>query len=356
MDGSPGPAVAPPDIVDLARLRAEARTRHEWGLADALRARIEAAGWRVTDHGARSSLSPATPATIEMNGEARYGSAAAVPSLLHLPATAAWSVVTVASEEPHRMSAFLAGLRVHASAPTRVVIVANDPSETQAKALAQGAPDLEPVTGLEPEVIRTSVRLGLAAALNIGLQRAAGELVLLADATAVPTGDALTPVAAALADPTVAAAGAPGLILDPDRPQLNRLRLSEGTGARPVVALELQWLACRRSDCRLLGPLDEHFITPAWLGPWWTLHLRAGSEAPAAGSDDVERVAAGRVGSEMPGQAEARTRHLRATRTAVTMDLPLAGIGTTWPPERTRMNRRNMYRLIDDFGGREGLT
>ena len=50
-------------------------------------------------------------------------------------------------------------------------------------------------------MLRTAVRLGHAAALNIALRRAAGEIVLLADGSAIPTGDALTPLAAALADP-----------------------------------------------------------------------------------------------------------------------------------------------------------
>ena len=131
----------PAEITHLVRERMEARARRDWATADTLKAQIEALGWRVTDNGRRSSVSPAAAATLEIAGELRYGSAAAVPSVLDEPAAAAWTVAIVASETPDRVSRLLAALRAHAPGGTQIVVVANDPSESQAAALQPAAPD-----------------------------------------------------------------------------------------------------------------------------------------------------------------------------------------------------------------------
>ncbi len=58
----------PAEIVGLARERSEARAARDWLRADALRAEIEAAGWKVIDRGTDVVLEPATPTTIEEGG------------------------------------------------------------------------------------------------------------------------------------------------------------------------------------------------------------------------------------------------------------------------------------------------
>jgi hypothetical protein len=365
------PAGPPADITHLVRERTEARTRRDWARADALKAQIEAAGWRVVDRGNRTSVGPAAPPSVDVDGELRYGSAAAVPSLLHLPATTGWTVVVLASEEPERVSRLLAALRVHAPAGTQVVIVANDPSASQVAALAPGGPDREPIDGVAPEVLRTSTRLGYAAALAIGLQRCTGELVLLADGTAQPLGDALTPLAVALGDATVAAAGGFGLASaepGPLRPgaleRMDEVPGPEGAAVAEATALEGAWLAFRRSDYLELGPLDEHFVTPSWLDVWWTLRLRAGAEP--AGSEYVEPSDDGGGGGDDRAEADeagatgaaagAAQLDFPKPRRAVRAELPLERDETAWPPDRSRLNRRNMYRVLDRFGWRDDLA
>lgn len=375
MSDSPTPAGPPAEITHLVRERIEARARRDWPRADALKAQIEAAGWRVVDHGNRTSVGPAAPPSADVDGEVRYGSAAQVPSLLDDPATTAWTVAVMAAEEPARLSRLLAGLRAHAPAGTGVVVVANDPSDQQAAALLPDAPDRAPISGIVPDVLRTSTRLGYAAALNIALRRATGEFVLLADGTAWPTGDALTPLAAALRDPAVAAAGGFGLFAaspGPLRP--NTLGREPGTdqataGATgTATALEGAWLAFRRSDYRELGPLDERFVTPAWLDLWWTLRLRAGAEPEDAEPKGVEPVEpAGNDASEtaVSGRGEpaaetvdapAAELEIRAPRRAVRLALPLGRDEVAWPPDRSRLNRRNVYRVLDRFGWRDDLS
>jgi hypothetical protein len=388
------PAGPPAEITHLVRERTEARARHDWPKADELKAQIEAAGWRVVDRGSRTSVSPAAPATVAVDGEVRYGAASAVPSLLAEPATAAWTVVVLASEQPDRLSRLLAGLRAHAPAGTQVVVVANDPSDAQTAALAADAPDRAAIAGEVPEVLRTSTRLGYAAALNIALQRAGGGLVLLTDATAWPTGDALSPLAAALKDPDVAAAGGFGLYSaasGPIRPgALTREPGAEGpaemaaeaagrgaataddaatdSGAATAeaTALEGAWLAFRRSDYIELGPLDEHFVTPAWLDVWWTLRLRAGEEpegaeyVETADADESDEPADVNAPGGQPADARAADGEheipMPAPRRAVRLALPLSRDEVSWPPDRVRLNRRNMYRVLDRFGWRDDLA
>jgi hypothetical protein len=370
------PAGPPAEITHLVRERTEARARHDWPKADELKAQIEAAGWRVVDRGSRTSIGPAAPATVAVDGEVRYGAASAVPSLLDAPATAAWTVVVLASEQPERVSRLLTALRTHAPAGTQVVAVANDPSESQTAALAADAPDRAPISGTVPEILRTSTRLGYAAALNIALQRAAGEFVLLTDATAWPAGDTLSPLATALHDPEVAAAGAFGLYsggAGPIRPgALTRepaaavagdeaaaedVATADGaaTAAAEATALEGAWLAFRRSDYIELGPLDEHFVTPAWLDVWWTLRLRAGEEPEGAEYVETAMDESGEADGAPADEVEHEFA-MPKPRRAVRLALSLERDEVAWPPDRVRLNRRNMYRVLDRFGWREDLA
>lgn len=352
----------------------EARSRHDWVRADAIKAQIEAAGWRVVDHRGRSSVSQAAPASIEADGEIRYGTAAGVPSLLDAPATTAWTVAIVASETPDRVSRLLTALRTHAPAGTQVVIVANDPSGAQVAALVPDAEDRAPIGGLAPELLRTSARLGYAAALNIALHRASGEFVLITDGTAWPTGDAISPLAAALSDPAVAIVGGFGLYAADDEPlrpqalsrepEMAEETAEDRTTAAPT-ALEGAWLAFRRSDYIELGPLDEHFLTSSWLDVWWSLRLRAGAEPegwevterfeedPAGDPTDGDEPAAPSPVDEAAAQPEFE---FPEPRTAVRLDLPLDREPVGWPPDRSRLNRRNMYRVLDRFGRRMDLN
>jgi hypothetical protein len=373
------PSGPPADIAQLVRARAEARANHHWTRADELKAQIEAAGWRVVDRGRRSSVHPVVPQSVEIDGEMRYGSAADVPSALEKPATATVSLVLVASEEPARLSRLLAALRAHSPAGTRVVVVENDPSSAQEAALGPDGPDRAPIGGVGLELLRTSVRLGYAAALNIGLRRAAGSVVVLADGSAVPIGDALSPLLRAFDDSEVAAVGAFGLLAEDGvalRPQELERAASDPDADLEVAALEGAWLAFRRDDVIAIGSIDEHFVTPAWLDVWLSLRLRVGpdagpaTETEATGdeaapgrdgeSDGVEGVEAKEaLDSDGPASSEGRAPEvldLPAPRRALMIDLPLARDETPWPPQRTRLNRRNMYRVLDAFGWRDDLA
>jgi hypothetical protein len=288
-----------------------------------LRAEIEAAGWKVEDAGTAFRLEPAGPPTVEDGSIVRYGASGAVPSVLDEPASARFTVELVAEDAPDDLSRMLAGLRAHAPAGTQVVIVANAPSREQEARLAASGSDLDLIAGTTPEVVWTSERLGHAAARNAGLRRATGAIVVLADPSVEPTGDALTPLEAALADPRIAVAGGFGLVAAD-------LRRFESAPGPDVDAIELAWLAFRRDTLAALGPLDEKFTVDRHLGAWWSLVLRAGADDGA------------------PPRAARR------------LDLPLARHADRPSPglpadQGDRVAKRGFYRLLDRFRDRPEL-
>ena len=320
---TPVSSTPPDDIEALARERAAARTAGDYARADSLRAQIESSGWRVVDHGTSFRLEPAAPPTIEDAGIVRYGSAGAVPTVLDGPATARFTVLLIADDWPDDTARMLHGLQAHAPVGTHVVIVANDPAPEQAARLVTGSEDLEPVTGSEPEVLWTSTRLGRASALNVGLRRARGVVVILADTSVEVTGDAFEPVATALDERSLAVTGGFGLAV----PDLRHVAQADDPD---VDAIAAGWLAFRRQDIAALGPLDEKFAVDAYLDVWLSLLLRAGRD-PA-----------------------------RPPRRALRLDLPLVrhqrrGPDTIPAAERDRLAKRSFYRLLDRFRDRADL-
>ena len=239
----------PPDeILAAARARSAARAARDWPRADALRAEIEAAGWKVEDAGTAFRLEPATPPTVEEAGVIRYGTSLAVPSVLDEPPTARFTVELVAEDWPDDLASMLAGLRAHAPAGTQVVIVANAPS---ARRRRRGSPPEDRTWSRSPA--RRPRWSGPARAwamrrpAMLGLRRAAGSIVVLVDSSTEPTGDALTPLEAALAEPAVAVAGGFGLVSADFR------HFSDA--ADPSVdAIGISWLAFRRDDFACPGP------------------------------------------------------------------------------------------------------
>ncbi len=302
----------PDDILSMAHDRARARAERDWPEADRLRAQIESAGWTVVDRGTDFALAPASPPTIEADGVVRYGATAEVPSRTEEPPTGLATVLLVATDWPADLDRALSGLRAHGPDGLQIVVIADGASAEQDAAL----------DGVDAEVVRTSQRLGQAAAINIGVRRASGPTIVVLDTSVEPTGDVVTPLVAALEDPTVAVAGGWGLVTG----DLRRFREAP---AGDVDAAEGYAMAFRRPDAIARGPLDERFRFYRNLDIWWSLVLRDEGE---------ERPPRRAVAIELPA---ARHEHRGWT------SLPDA--------ERDRLSKRNFYRIIDRFGWRRDL-
>ncbi|HET7727194.1 MAG TPA: glycosyltransferase [Candidatus Limnocylindrales bacterium] len=320
----------PPPILRAARDRARARRERDWATADRLRAEIEAAGWKVVDRGTEFRLEPSHPPTVEEGGVARYGSSAAVPSRLDDTPVGVASVVLVATDWIEDVVRAVGALAGQVPDGTQVIVVANDPTDGDGPIDALSA--LETLDRRDPgapgvvtELVRTSARLGHAAALNVGVRRASAPVVVLVDPSVEATGDVITPLVRTLDDPTVAVAGPFGIVSSDLR------RFEEAPeGVVDVDAIEGYALAFRRADYVERGPFDEHFTFYRNLDIWWSLVLRDEGEG--------ERP---RRAVRVPGLPVRRHEH-RAW--AVTPEA-----------ERDRLSKKNFYRVLKRFATRGDL-
>jgi GT2 family glycosyltransferase len=229
------------------------------------------------------------------------------------------TVLVVATDWPADLDRAIASVRSTAPPGVSIVIVADGPSPEQAAALEAA----EAMTAGEIEQVWTSERVGHAAALNAGIRRTSGPVVIILDTSVESTGDFVTPLVRALDDPTIAVAGGWGIVS-------KDLRHFDDAPPGDVDAIEGYCLAFRRSDYAGRGPLDERFTFYRNLDIWWSLVLR----------DE--------------GQGE-------PPRRAVALEgLPLVrhdhrGYTSLPEPERDRLSKRNFYRIIDRFGARRDL-
>ena len=309
----------PATVEEAARRRSEARAERDWATADRLRGEIEAAGWRVVDAGIDYRLEPASPPSLEVAGEIRYGRSDAVPSRLDEPPTGVASVVLLASPDAGENRRSLAGLGEAAPPGVDVVVVADGLHD-------HAAAELE--SSIEHELVRTSSLLGRAAALNIGMRRSRAPVVVVLDPSIVPTGDVITPLVEALADPRAAVAGPIGLVSTDLR------RFEEVLAVDRVVeaaAIEGYLMAFRRADAAVRGPVDEAFRFYRNLDIWWSLVLRDEGEGRAP-----------RRAVVVPGLS--LERHEPAAWRSAT------------PAVRDRLSKRNFYRVLDRFRTRLDLA
>ncbi len=313
----------PAEVLDAAHARRLARQVGDWEEADRLRALIEAAGWKVIDRGVDFALRPAHPPDVMTEHAVRYGASERVPTRLDEPAGRLVTVVARATDHPAELARLLDGLRRTAPAGTQVIIVADAPSDAQAAALEDPAGlAATPIAGAPVEVVWMASRAGQAAALNAGIRRAVGGVVVVLDETVELLGGIVSPLVAAFADPSVAVAGGWGSA-SPDA------RRFAAAPPGDVDVIDGACLAFRRADYIARGPLDEHFRRPHGLDVWWSLVLR--DEGP-----------------ERPPR-----------RALCLAGLPLArrglGAGPPVAPDEAREVKRNSYRVSDRFGGRRDL-
>ena len=163
---------------------------------------------------------------------------------------------------------------------------------------------------------------GFGAAHNEALAKAAGDIVVLVDASLELTGDLFGPLADALADPTVAVAGPYGLTT------ADLCDYEERTSG-DVAAIQGYCLAARRDDLLAIGGVQESFVWYRNADIDISLRLRTLT-------DPLRRAVA--VG------AEHCTRHIHRAWEA------------TPDEQRGELSRHNMGIVHEVFFGRKDLT
>ena len=227
----------PPEIVALLEERAAARDERDWPRADALRDRVRELGWEAVDTPEGSTARP----MLAGASAAGYADDADLGSILDQPPEVGCTLVAVVDDYPGDLARLVAALERHPQgAEHELLVVANAP--------ADAVPDLvDSVT-----VLNLGERVGWADAVNLGMRRSRGGVVILLDTSVEPTGDILGPLLAAFDDERVGIAG-PWGVTSADGRQFEEAPVGE------VDAIEGYCLAVRRAALRQVGGFDHRF-------------------------------------------------------------------------------------------------
>ena len=287
----------PDEIVALADERAAARARRDYRTADELKARVEAAGWKVVDFGVAYELEPTRPPDVVEGERTLYGSVESVPSRLHEQPMTEASVIVILDQAADATGCLEA---IAAAAPgvAQVVVV--------------HGPDTVP-EGPFDDAVGMALPFGAGDALQAALRRTTGAVVVVLEPESIATGDVFTPLIEALADPSVAIAAAEGLVSH----DLHRYHPAEQGDVTTVAS---GCYAFRRADAIERGPIDGRLRLRGSVAAWLGLLLR--DEGPDA-----------------------------TPRRALALDLPVrqAAEEGDLPEDHARLARRDGYRLADRF-------
>jgi cysteinyl-tRNA synthetase len=275
--------------------RIERRRERDFEAADAIRAQLRDGGWDVVDSPTGSELQAFKAPPTEVKAPTR---AVTLLTVVHgwQPDAERWLV-----------SAF-----TNTKSDFEALMVDNSADYRIEGWLAKRAAERLRVITLKPP-------LGFGAAVNAGIEAAAGEIVVLFDPGVDLKGDAVAPLIAALDDPAVVIAGAFGLRAK------GTLKEFEESAGPEVDAVEAYCMAFRRDDALAIGGFDPKFRFYRNADIEFSFRLRdRGGRAVVVPNLPIERN---------------EHRLWEATE----------------PVERERLSRRNLYRFLDRWGDREDL-
>ena len=282
---------------EAARLleeRGRLRAARDFAAADEVRERLRQGGWEVVDAAEGSTLRQA-------------------PLPEAPPEPREVTLLTLVHGWPEDVARWLDSIRRHPPGRDWEVLLVDNSGDPDVRAhLQQLAGERVRLHAVEPAT-------GWAEAANQGLDKAAGDLVVLFD-PGVELEGPIDDLLAALDDPKVAVAG-PFAVRAGDR----MTHFHEAEPGGPVHAIEGYCLAMRRSDAIAEGGFDSKFRFYRIADFELSLRLRA------AGGREARLVA-------VPVRKHAH-RLWEATE----------------PEERERLSKRNFYRLLDRWRQRQDL-
>jgi GT2 family glycosyltransferase len=301
----------PPEILALSHERDLLRRRGQYERADVLKRQIEDAGYAVKDNprGAHLVILPG----VEVDGTT-YRTARQLPSRLDEPDTCLFSITIVGHNNAEQTHRCIESVLRHAGDTSLEILLVDNASQDDIDLWAMALQQREPRLHL----LRTSRTMGAAEAYNIGLKQCRGRYILLLDASVELTGDIFAPLAKTLATEQVGVTGLRGLCT-------YDLRHFEESREPEVEVIDGLCLAFKRSLLKRAGLLDERYRYPHYMDIDFNFALRD-----------------------------------QGVQAQVTPDLPLICHPTQQDTtlsdaERTRLTKRNFYRFLEKWGGREDL-
>src|SRR5258707_9579522 len=243
----------PADILALSHERDELRKRGHYDRADALKKRIEEAGYGIKDNPRVAHL--ITLPSIEVNGSF-YRMARQAPSQLNESDTCLFSVLILANNRAEEVRRCVNSVLRHIGSQTIEVIVIDNASQDELHSWVREIQ--QEIAFLH--VIRISRTMGEAEALNLGLKQGRGRYILQLDPSLELTGDIFTPLAYQLEQAEVGITGLHGLRTDDLRHFEERKRESTGEvgeESNEVEAITGSCIAFRRKLLKKIGLLDE---------------------------------------------------------------------------------------------------
>lgn len=207
---------------------------------------------------------------------------------------------------------WLLSVFTHCKADFEAVVVDNSGDARVAGWLKNRAAERLRVITLEPP-------LGFSAAVNAGIDAAAGEVIVLFDPGVELTGDAISPLIDKLRDPSIGLAGPFGVS---GKGTVKEFETSQG----PVVdAIEGYCMAFRRADALAVEGFDPRFRFYRIADIEFSFRMRdRGGRAVV-----------------LPGLPVEKHEHRLWEATE--------------PAERDRLSKRNFYRFLDRWGKRDDL-
>ncbi|HEV7129939.1 MAG TPA: cysteine--tRNA ligase, partial [Ktedonobacterales bacterium] len=239
--------VAVPEAVwALAREREQHRAARAYPAADALRARIHAAGFAVRDMRAGPLILP------RGDEDALISGARDVPTRLREPDQHAFSVTLLAHNSRADLERCITSVARHAGGQDVELVIVDNGSTDDTLAYLRQLGRAGTVDGVTVRVLLADHDLGFAAGRNASFNASLGRIVVQLDTSIELAGDIWTPIAALLADPTIGVVGPYGLVTD----DLKEFQESAGPD---VDAIEGYLMAFRRATLLEVGPADEKF-------------------------------------------------------------------------------------------------
>ena len=306
---------APPQVEQLAAARQQARAERDFARADALRAEITAAGWRVVDGPEGFVLEPLPPYAVHDTLDALLDA----PPTLPAEASFACGIGLVVDGWPVDVRTCVTSLLAHA--PGALVLLLDLGNVEGSGDLAHELAVENPDRVVDLHVAQRLEQAGWADAVRTLIAVDPAPVHVVMDISSVLTGDGLGPLIAALDEPGVVASGWRGVDADLD----DAWRSFVPAGPGEVDALLGYCMAVRTDAARATGPNPKaRFYRNADIE--WSLMLRA------AGGRLVVPLA------ELPIRQD---RH--------------RGYHDSDPTYRDRQSKKTYDRLLQEFRGRTDI-